>query len=43
MPLNAMVLLKQSAKTGYNVEQGFFAIAGDIKQRLAEADSKAEV
>ncbi|XP_031103735.1 ras-related protein RABE1e-like [Ipomoea triloba] len=31
-----------SAKTGYNVEQGFFAIAGDIKQRLAEADSKAE-
>ena len=33
----------QSAKTDLNVEQVFFSIARDIKQRLAETDSKAEV
>ncbi|KAL5740883.1 hypothetical protein ACOSP7_029761 [Xanthoceras sorbifolium] len=31
-----------SAKTNFNVEQVFFSIARDIKQRLAETDSKAE-
>ncbi|XP_038684292.1 ras-related protein RABE1c-like isoform X2 [Tripterygium wilfordii] len=31
-----------SAKTNFNVEQVFFTIARDIKQRLAETDSKAE-
>eukprot|EP00494_Astrolonche_serrata_P016956 UN17131 len=31
-----------SAKTNMNVEQVFFSIARDIKQRLSEADSKAE-
>ncbi|XP_044492548.1 ras-related protein RABE1c-like [Mangifera indica] len=31
-----------SAKTNFNVEQVFFSIARDIKQRLAESDSKAE-
>ncbi|KAF9597517.1 hypothetical protein IFM89_019431 [Coptis chinensis] len=31
-----------SAKTNLNVEQVFFSIARDIKQRLAESDSKAE-
>lgn len=31
-----------SAKTNLNVEQVFFSIARDIKQRLAETDSKAE-
>ena len=34
---------KQSAKTNLNVEQVFFTIARDIKQRLSEIDSKAEV
>lgn len=33
----------QSAKTNLNVEQVFFSIARDIKQRLADTDSKAEV
>lgn len=33
----------QSAKTNFNVEQVFFSIARDIKQRLGEADAKAEV
>ncbi|KAM3261673.1 hypothetical protein ACQJBY_052389 [Aegilops geniculata] len=31
-----------SAKTNMNVEQVFFSIARDIKQRLSEADSKTE-
>lgn len=35
--------LLQSAKTNLNVEQVFFSIARDIKQRLAETDSKPEV
>ncbi|PKA51925.1 Ras-related protein RABE1c [Apostasia shenzhenica] len=34
--------LTQSAKTNLNVEQVFFSIARDIKQRLAETDSKTE-
>lgn len=33
----------QSAKTNLNVEEVFFSIARDIKQRLAETDTKAEV
>lgn len=33
----------QSAKTNMNVEEVFFSIAKDIKQRLAESDTKAEV
>lgn len=33
----------QSAKTNFNVEQVFFSIAREIKQRLVESDSKAEV
>ncbi|KAG8098774.1 hypothetical protein GUJ93_ZPchr0013g36540 [Zizania palustris] len=32
-----------SAKTNLNVEQVFFSIARDIKQRLSETDSKPEV
>ncbi|PHT72070.1 Ras-related protein RABE1a [Capsicum annuum] len=32
-----------SAKTNMNVEEVFFSIARDIKQRLAESDSKAEL
>ncbi|KAJ6792544.1 Uncharacterized protein M6B38_238175 [Iris pallida] len=31
-----------SAKTNMNVEEVFFTIARDIKQRLAESESKAE-
>ncbi|KZV38950.1 hypothetical protein F511_41433 [Dorcoceras hygrometricum] len=31
-----------SAKTNMNVEEVFFSIARDIKQRLSETDSKAE-
>ncbi|GAY45254.1 hypothetical protein CUMW_088110, partial [Citrus unshiu] len=31
-----------SAKTNLNVEEVFFSIAKDIKQRLAESDSKSE-
>ncbi|GLT89842.1 hypothetical protein SLE2022_078060 [Rubroshorea leprosula] len=31
-----------SAKTNFNVEQVFFSIARDIKQRLAESEFKAE-
>lgn len=38
-----ILLLNQSAKTNMNVEEVFFSIAKDIKQRLAETDSKAEV
>ena len=33
----------QSAKTNLNVEEVFYSIARDIKRRLAETDSKAEV
>ncbi|CAI0472601.1 unnamed protein product [Linum tenue] len=33
----------QSAKTNLNVEEVFFSIARDIKQRLADTDSKSEV
>lgn len=33
----------QSAKTNFNVEEVFFSIARDIKQRLAETVAKAEV
>lgn len=33
----------QSAKTNLNVEQVFFSIARDIKQRLADTDSRSEV
>uniref|UniRef100_A0A0A9C8M2 Uncharacterized protein n=1 Tax=Arundo donax TaxID=35708 RepID=A0A0A9C8M2_ARUDO len=32
-----------SAKTNLNVEQVFFSIGRDIKQRLSETDSKPEV
>ncbi|KAJ8533803.1 hypothetical protein K7X08_007127 [Anisodus acutangulus] len=32
-----------SAKTNMNVEEVFFSIGRDIKQRLAESDSRAEV
>lgn len=35
--------VKQSAKTNLNVEEVFFSIAKDIKQRLADSDTKAEV
>lgn len=38
-----MSLLLQSAKTNLNVEEVFFSIAKDIKQRLADTDAKAEV
>lgn len=31
-----------SAKTNLNVEEVFFSIARDIKQRLADTDNKAE-
>ena len=37
------ILCLQSAKTNLNVEEVFFSIARDIKQRLADTDSKAEV
>ena len=37
------IFLPQSAKTNLNVEQVFFSIARDIKQRLSETDSKPEV
>ena len=46
IPSSSLIFLKpfeQSAKTNLNVEQVFFSIARDIKQRLAETDSKAEV
>ena len=47
-PLNFLLLCSwkiplQSAKTNLNVEEVFFSIARDIKQRLADTDSKAEV
>ncbi|KAL8129902.1 hypothetical protein V2J09_019057 [Rumex salicifolius] len=35
-------LVSQSAKTNLNVEEVFFSIARDIKQRLADTDTKAE-
>lgn len=35
--------VRQSAKTNLNVEEVFFSIARDIKQRLADTDSRAEV
>lgn len=38
-----MLLVLQSAKTNLNVEEVFFSIARDIKQRLADTDSKPEV
>ncbi|RVW65923.1 Ras-related protein RABE1c [Vitis vinifera] len=34
--------VRQSAKTNLNVEEVFFSIARDIKQRLADTDSRAE-
>jgi|APAra0007618257_1042622.scaffolds.fasta_scaffold00873_5 hypothetical protein len=37
------VLLLQSAKTNLNVEEVFFSIGRDIKQRLSDTDSRAEV
>lgn len=36
-------MLLQSAKTNLNVDEVFFSIARDIKQRVADNDSKAEV
>lgn len=33
----------QSAKTNHNVEEVFFSIARDIKQRLSETENKSEV
>lgn len=36
-------IVMQSAKTNLNVEEVFFSIARDIKQRLVDTDSKAEV
>ena len=38
-----MSLALQSAKTNLNVEEVFFSIGKDIKQRLADTDAKAEV
>lgn len=35
--------IPQSAKTNLNVEEVFFSIAKDIKQRVADNDSKGEV
>ena len=40
--LHAKYIL-QSAKTNLNVEEVFFSIARDIKQRISETDSRAEV
>lgn len=37
------ICASQSAKTNMNVEDVFFTVARDIKQRLAETDSKPEV
>lgn len=42
-PSELVIWLSQSAKTNLNVEDVFFCIARDIKQRLAETDSKPEV
>lgn len=42
--LISTIYVLQSAKTNMNVEEVFFSIARDIKQRLAESDSRgAEV
>lgn len=41
--LNLRCGIFQSAKTNLNVEEVFFSIAKDIKQRLSDSDSKAEV
>ena len=38
-----MSLILQSAKTNLNVEEVFFSIGKDIKQRLADTDARAEV
>ena len=38
-----MSLVLQSAKTNLNVEEVFFSIGKDIKQRLADTDARAEV
>ena len=38
-----MSLVLQSAKTNLNVEEVFFSIGKDIKQRLADTDTRAEV
>lgn len=35
--------MQQSAKTNLNVEEVFFSIARDIKQRLSDTDTKQEV
>lgn len=43
MCLECSVSATQSAKTNLNVEQVFFTIARDIKQRLSEAATKTEV
>ncbi|OMO96964.1 Small GTPase superfamily [Corchorus olitorius] len=40
--LIAKQFIMQSAKTNLNVEEVFFSIARDIKQRLAESDNRAE-
>lgn len=40
---NKEIMLMQSAKTNMNVDEVFFSIARDIKQRLADNDSKTEV
>lgn len=41
--VSSETILVQSAKTNLNVEEVFFSIARDIKQRLADTDSKSEV
>jgi len=40
---NTEIMVMQSAKTNMNVDEVFFSIARDIKQRLADNDSKTEV
>lgn len=41
--LTLISLFLQSAKTNLNVEEVFFSIGKDIKQRLADTDARAEV